>query len=66
MEASRCTDGSVELRVTWDELRILSSSVNEAIEALPASDIHTRMGATPQEVRDVRAAFRRIREQLKG
>ena len=66
MEALRHQDDSFELRVSNDELRILSNSVNEALEALPESEISIRMGATPEEVRAVRASFRRIWEELRA
>ena len=65
MKAFRVHDDSYELRVSNDELRILSSAVNEALEAVPESEIHMRMGATPDEVRDVRASFRRIWDEFR-
>lgn len=62
MQASGQPGDSLELRVSNDELRILSNALNEALEALPESEISIRMGATPEEVRAVRASFRRIWE----
>lgn len=62
MKISRTGDGVFELTVSRDELRILSNAVNEALEALHDSELSIRMGASSEEIRAVRSAFREFRE----
>ena len=62
METFMKDDGSYQLTVSDDELCILSSSMNEALEALPDSDLSTRMGTTREEVRALIQALQELRQ----
>ena len=62
MQAVQQPNGSCELHVSQDELRILRSALNETLEAVPESEISPRMGATPEEVKALLLSLPRIRE----
>lgn len=58
MQASQRPDGSYELHVSEVELRIIRSALNETLEAVPESEISSRMGATPEEVKALHLSLR--------
>ena len=52
-------DDEVIVAVTRDELRLLASSIGEALEAVEPWEFSTRLGAEPDEARCLAVSDRR-------
>ena len=51
-------EGEVVLAATRDELVLLASSLNEALEAVEEWEFETRLGGSPDEARTLRSKIK--------
>jgi hypothetical protein len=54
------TGGEIVISVSQSELRLLASSVGEALECVDAWEFQTRLGADPDDARRLRGAINEI------
>jgi hypothetical protein len=57
------SDGEMTISVTLDELRLLASSIGEALEAVEDWEFQTRLGAEPATARALQAQINAAIEQ---